>query len=202
MLLSLSFHEFSHAAAAYLMGDDTAKRQGRLTLNPLRHIDPLGTVVVPLLAAFSGARLFGWAKPVPVDPSNFSPRVNRHLAHAFVAAAGPLSNLFLAVLSAFVASQLSFELMLEPALRHLIVSMFSLNLVLCVFNLLPLYPLDGSRLLPAAILRWQQRATYVPTALFLVVVMVPEVSRVVLGYPVAFLSLLIQRGLGLQVPVS
>src|SRR5437867_2736516 len=96
MILSLTVHEYSHALTARRLGDDTAEQLGRLTLNPLAHIDPIGTIALPILLSF-GPLFFGWAKPVPHNPLRFSPGVNRRTGTMLVAAAGPISNLLLAL---------------------------------------------------------------------------------------------------------
>src|SRR5687767_13244524 len=102
MIMSLSFHEFSHARVARWLGDDTAERQGRLTLNPISHIDPFGTLLIPAIGAATGVPLIGWARPVPVNPARFRRGVNMRRGFALVSAAGPLSNLLLAVISAAI----------------------------------------------------------------------------------------------------
>ena len=93
VLFALSVHEAAHATASHMMGDDTAKRLGRMTLNPLAHIDWIGTVLLPLLGSFSGFNVIGWAKPVPVDTSRLTRRFRARVGYAMVAAAGPASNL-------------------------------------------------------------------------------------------------------------
>jgi len=98
LLFSLSVHESAHAASAYWLEDDTAKRLGRMTLNPLPHIDLLGTLVLPLLGMFTGWRVLGWAKPVPVDPRNLTRKFTQRTGMAIVAGAGPVSNLLLSLL--------------------------------------------------------------------------------------------------------
>ncbi len=148
LLFSLSVHESAHAWVALRMGDDTAARQGRVTLNPLSHIDPIGTVLIPLLQIFwGGVPLLGWAKPTPVGAHNF-----RRLArgHVLVAIAGPASNLALAVVFAtafFLAIRLfgvpSGGRHLDP-LTVLLTIGVQINVVLALFNLVPLPPLDGS----------------------------------------------------------
>jgi Zn-dependent protease len=144
LLFSLSVHESAHGWMAWRMGDDTAIRQGRVSLNPLVHIDPVGTVLIPLIQIFGpmGIPLMGWAKPTPVGAHNF-----RRLArgHILVAAAGPVSNMILAVIftiALFVAFRLGVETN-DPA-GILIVTGVIMNVSLAVFNLVPLPPLDGS----------------------------------------------------------
>ena len=136
ILASLTVHEYAHAWMAYRYGDDTAKRMGRLTLNPLAHITLFGTIIMPLIAHF------GWAKPVPVD---FSVLTKRQMFN--VAAAGPAVNLLLAVVLAGV-----FHIVRRaavPMLDYFVSLAVFLNLLLAVFNLLPVPPLDGSRLVYA-----------------------------------------------------
>jgi len=145
-MISVSFHEFSHALAAYVLGDDTAKRHGRLTLNPLAHLDPMGSIVL----LFSG---FGWAKPVPVNPYALERR--SRYAFMWVALAGPMSNLLLAVLAAipFQLGLVSLSSLFSPSSGYLpsfslvVFEFVTINLVLMVFNLIPLAPLDGEKIL-------------------------------------------------------
>jgi Zn-dependent protease len=158
MVLSLSVHEYAHARIAYLLGDDTASMQGRLTLNPLAHIDIVGTLIIPLVAAFAGGLpLIGWAKPVPVTPLRFTRRISMRAGMAIVAVAGPLSNFLLAMIC-LVAYRIAFPgLPLNSslsgggtvgAITYMLSVMVYLNMGLMIFNLLPIPPLDGSRLLP------------------------------------------------------
>ena len=145
ILIAIIIHEFSHGYAAYLLGDNTAKDAGRLTLNPLAHIDLVGTIIVPLLMLVTMGAAFGWAKPVPFNPYNLKyPR----FGPAIVAIAGPLSNLLVAVIS-LVAFKLLVPVFDASTnmLMIFLVYLTVLNLVLLVFNLIPIPPLDGSKVL-------------------------------------------------------
>ncbi len=137
LLVALPIHEFSHALVAYRLGDDTAARQGRLTLNPLRHLDPLGSLMI----FFVG---FGWAKPVPVNPWNL--RHGSRTGYALVAAAGPASNLLLAALVAMLW-RVGLLDGASPNVVQFALIFMSINVSLCLFNLIPLAPLDGSGVL-------------------------------------------------------
>lgn len=148
LIASLTFHEAAHAWAANRLGDPTARQLGRLSLNPLVHIDPIGTVVFPLVASVTGVPLIGWAKPVPVDMRNLAvPRRD----FALVAAAGPASNLVLAVVAAagFVAIRTAVGEASETVFSVLLAvwQAITLNIMLAIFNLLPVPPLDGGNIL-------------------------------------------------------
>jgi Zn-dependent protease len=154
LLFSLSVHECAHAWVAQRMGDDTAARQGRVTLNPLSHIDPVGTLLIPLLQVFwGGVPLLGWARPTPVNTRGF-----RHpgRSHILVSGAGPASNLLLACLftSALFVGLRSGARESEPVMALLNTGV-QMNVLLALFNMVPLPPLDGSSVLywgmPAAI---------------------------------------------------
>ncbi len=142
VLGSLTVHEAAHAWTADRLGDPTARMLGRISLNPLVHIDPIGTIVLPLVAAFSGLPILGWAKPVPVNTSRLSdPRRDFML----VAAAGPVSNILLAVVGAAVI-RLSFGGN-GAAVPAALLQIVFINVLLAVFNLLPVPPLDGGNVL-------------------------------------------------------
>jgi Zn-dependent protease len=142
LLLSLSFHEFFHAWTAWRLGDDTAARMGRLTLNPIPHIDVFGTLVLPLMGA-----PIGWAKPVPVDPRRFDRRFRMATGDILVSAAGPLSNILLGLVAAVIFGlliRLAPDLVARGTAGHALLIRFMLvNAGLAVFNLLPIPPLDG-----------------------------------------------------------
>jgi Zn-dependent protease len=146
LVILLTFHEFAHAWVGMKCGDDTARLQGRVSLNPLVHIDPIGTVLLPLIMIFAsptvGRFLVGWAKPVPFNPDNLN---NRWRDEMLIAMAGPAMNVILAVVLvgfARVAVMFGSETATELLLR-----MASLSLILCFFNLIPIPPLDGSHVL-------------------------------------------------------
>lgn len=146
MLVALTIHEYCHGLAAFLMGDETAKRAGRLTLNPAAHIDPIGTILIPLLGAISGVPIFGWAKPVPYNPHNLK---YRKWGPALVAFAGPGSNFVFAIL-ALIGLKLSLTVFGLGQNNLLVIFLFllvSINVVLGVFNFIPIPPLDCSNMI-------------------------------------------------------
>jgi Zn-dependent protease len=148
LLLSLSFHEAAHAWSADALGDPTARRLGRVSLNPIVHIDPIGTLLFPLIALFTNLPLIGWAKPVPVNPANLHGHWKRK--YMMIAAAGPASNLILAVVGAIGVRLIGFEGGTNPATSQIfqfLLMMVVLNVLLAVFNMLPVPPLDGGNVL-------------------------------------------------------
>jgi Zn-dependent protease len=152
VLFSVVIHEVAHGWMAHRLGDNTAKNMGRLTLNPVSHIDLMGTVILPLIMIIMGGPVFGWAKPVPFNPYNFRRDVDMRTGTMLVGLAGPLSNIILAFISAFflIAVQ-KFFTSLPPLLYFSISQLASallfINLVLAFLNLIPIPPLDGSKIL-------------------------------------------------------
>lgn len=149
ILVSMTFHEVMHGFVSYWLGDDTAKLQGRLTLNPIKHIDPFLTIIMPLLLAIAGLPIFGGAKPVPFNPDRVS---GDEWGVAAVAIAGPATNLLIAfvlfgvgTMLGFNMAQLSYGSLIEMILAYGVY----INLGFFIFNMIPLPPLDGSRVLYA-----------------------------------------------------
>ena len=166
----LTFHEFGHAWAAMKCGDDTARLQGRVSLNPLVHIDPVGTVLLPLLMIFlpgAGRFLIGLAKPVPVNVRNLR---NKNLDDILVTMAGPAMNLVLAAaLMGFARVALIFG---SPDAAELLVHAASLSLLLCFFNLIPVPPLDGSHVLRVVTgMGWEAYANFSRFGFIIVIVL-------------------------------
>jgi Zn-dependent protease len=196
MLFSLTVHEAAHAWTAWRLGDPTARHLGRVSLNPIVHIDPIGTLLLPLIAAWTGAPLIGWAKPVPVD--------TRRLGHPrrdfmTVAAAGPASNLALAVAAAvvlrFVPDQLAVGgLDVAGPLSALAGTAVRVNLLLALFNLIPVPPLDGGNVL-GGLLSGPWRARYEslrPYGVFILyALMFSGALSAIIGPPYGFLARLL-----------
>ena len=147
ILFSIIFHEVAHGWMANRLGDSTAKHMGRLTLNPIPHIDPVGSILVPIIfMILPGNMMFGWAKPVPFNPYNFYHHINMRKGTMWVAAAGPLSNLLLATISAFGYVAVSRYFPHKAAIDFFYYAML-FNVILGFFNMLPIPPLDGSKVL-------------------------------------------------------
>ena len=142
LIMSVVIHEVSHGVIAYWLGDPTAKYAGRLTLNPIPHIDLVGSILVPAVGFFLGGFIIGWAKPVPYNPNNLS---NQRWGPALVGAAGPASNIIVALLFS-LSLRISGAAMSET-LFTVLATIVLINILLAIFNLVPIPPLDGSKVL-------------------------------------------------------
>ena len=165
-LFAIVIHEWAHAYIAFRFGDPTAKAYGRLTLNPMAHIDPIGTVVFPLLGVVTGSVMFGWAKPVPVDFRYFK---NFRKSTFWVSFAGPLANIIIAFISAvfftFMLAKIPQNFYLYKPLIEIMKNSVYINIILAAFNLIPLPPLDGSKMVSSflsypALVRYEALANY------------------------------------------
>jgi len=168
VLISLTFHEAAHATTSYFMGDPTAKSQGRLSLNPIVHIDLFGTIIIPLILAAIGGVIFGWAKPVPVNPSNLK---NPKRDEGIIAASGPMTNLALAVISTAILRIINgvpsewLSVGVGDYIRMILVFAILINIFLALLNLIPISPLDGASVLnallsPSASVKFQKINKY------------------------------------------
>lgn len=202
LFFSIIVHEFMHGYAAYRKGDDTAYLSGRLTLNPLPHIDPVGTILLPALAAFSNMPFIGWAKPVPVNPYRMN---NPRYDMVWVAAAGPVSNLTLAFFSAILLKILIvsglFHFSFFAPLLSMMAMMIYINIALAFFNLIPVYPLDGSQialgLLPYKFLTVYER--HIPYGFYIIIFLaLTGLFKFIIVYPMEMtLKVFSLMGLGL-----
>lgn len=165
VIFSIILHEVAHGYAAYIQGDETAYRAGRLTLNPLAHIDPMGSVIVPLLALFGFGTLFGWAKPVPYNPYNIRTNVGK----AFVAAAGILTNLFLAIVAFFAFKIVAAEGFLNQGLGEALITIIMVNVSLAFFNLIPIPPFDGMGIIESLFPRLRISRGFMYSPMFLII---------------------------------
>ena len=195
LIMSVVIHEVSHGYAALALGDPTAKYQGRLTLNPISHLDPVGSFLVPLLGYFAGDFIIGWAKPVPFNPYNLR---NQKWGEAIVAIAGPLSNIFLATIFGLIIRFALGYGLTNQAFLSLAGFVVLINITLAIFNLVPIPPLDGSKILFAILpYKWRSlRESFERYGLILVLIFVFFLWRImspVAGYLFALLIGLFRR---------
>ena len=206
LLISVALHEFGHAIMAHKLGDDTPSRQGRVTLNPLAHADPIGTLLLPLVGSIYGAATghgggFGWGKPVQWQPHRISRRVSMSTAKILVAVAGPAMNVILAVVIASVHALLIWQnvLTVQSEVGQILIFAVLTNFVLFFFNLLPVPPLDGGHVAQSFMPyrhrdKFDQFAKYSP---FIVLgfMLIPQM-QLVFTWPATFLATQLYRALG------
>lgn len=203
VLFAITLHEVAHGWVASRFGDQTARLAGRLTINPIKHIDPIGTIVVPILMLLFSSFIFGWAKPVPVDERNLNhPKTDM----AFVAAAGPIANFIMALIWAAVAklgyTLLPYDSWFSVPLILMGKAGIIVNIVLGVLNCIPIPPLDGSRVLASLLpgrLAWYMYRIEPYGFFILIFLMFTNVLGSIIGPPIYFVNYWISSlfGLGL-----
>jgi Zn-dependent protease len=197
LLLSLTVHEAAHAWSADILGDPTARRLGRVSLNPVVHIDPIGTLLFPLIAMLTNVPILGWAKPVPVSPSNLHPHWARK--YMAIAAAGPASNLVLAIIGAIGMHLIGFTGGAMPATAQtfqFLAALVQINVVLAVFNMIPVPPLDGGNVL-SGLLRGQAAELFNSLRPYGMLILYGLLLTGILWRIVTPIEIAIFRGLGL-----
>ena len=185
IIYSIILHEIAHGYAAYIQGDETANRAGRLTLNPLPHVDLIGSIIVPLLAFITAGTFFGWAKPVPYNKYNIRTRIGE----AFVAAAGILANILIALIAGIAFKILSSQGILSIGVGKALYTIIGVNVSLAFFNLIPVPPFDGMSILQALFPRMQMQTRIIYNPIYMVMaiigasvlygIFIPHVFRVV-----------------------
>ncbi|HCC06335.1 TPA: site-2 protease family protein [Candidatus Nomurabacteria bacterium] len=164
IIYSIILHEVAHGYAAYVQGDETANRAGRLSLNPISHIDMMGSVIIPLLAFLTAGTFFGWAKPVPYNPYNIRTR----LGQAFVASAGVLTNLFIAIIAGIAFKVLLVQGVLSNGISEALFIIIGVNLSLMFFNLIPIPPFDGMSIIQALFPRLHIRSNVIYNPIYMI----------------------------------
>ncbi len=197
LVIAIVFHEVAHGYVAKLLGDPTASERGRLTLNPLKHVDPMGTIVVPGLLALFHLPVFGWAKPVPVIPQRMrNPRVGMMLS----AAAGPAMNLLMALISAVLVGMFSRYFITDPDqspaggfIWQNLSNFIELNVFIALFNLLPIPPFDGSHIVEGLLPRSlaQVYGKFRQLGMLLVILLIVVLPQVIPGFNIV--GLIIER---------
>lgn len=168
IIYSIILHEIAHGYVAYIQGDETANRAGRLTLNPVPHIDVLGSVIIPLLAFFTAGTFFGWAKPVPYNPHNIRSRIGE----AFVAAAGVLTNILIAFCAGVAVKILATQGMLSAGMMEGLFVIIGVNVSLAFFNLIPIPPFDGMAILQALFPRLHIQSNIIYNPIYMVLAII------------------------------
>jgi Zn-dependent protease len=189
IIYSIILHEIAHGYAAYIQGDETANRAGRLTLNPLPHIDIMGSVIVPLFAFLTAGTFFGWAKPVPYNAYNIRTRAGQ----AFVAAAGILTNLLMAFLAGLVFKILNSYGNLTVSVGSALFTIVKINVSLAFFNLIPIPPFDGMAIIQALFPRMHidSRIVYNPLYMIGSIIVASMLYGLFMPYVFYFVSLLL-----------
>lgn len=164
IIYSIILHEIAHGYAAYIQGDETANRAGRLTLSPVPHIDMIGSVIVPLFAFLTAGTFFGWAKPVPYNAYN----IRTKLGLVFVSAAGILTNLFIALIAGIVFKALYSSGSLDVNVGSALYTIISVNVSLAFFNLIPIPPFDGMAIIQAIFPRMHIRSSFIYNPFYMV----------------------------------
>lgn len=183
VIVAMTFHEFAHAWIATKLGDDTPRLQGRLNLNPMSHIDPVGIICLVLLG-------FGWGKPVQINPRNFNGKYSLTKAEAIVAAAGPIMNLILAFLFLIIYTIYGLTVTTitttTNVIASILISVISVNIGLGVFNLIPIYPLDGSKVLfhflPYKAKDWMIRNQFILSIIVFFIVFYTDIISIICTY--------------------
>lgn len=177
LIMSVVIHEVSHGYVAEALGDPTPRLQGRLTLNPIKHLDLFGSIILPTLSYFLGGFIFGWAKPVVINPYNLK---GGKWGEPMVALAGPVSNLLIAIIFGRLVHYAG-SLGLSQSFVDISLIIVNLNLVLAVFNMIPMPPLDGSKLLFAVLPQaaWKIRAFFDQYGLIVVIILLSFIGAIV-----------------------
>lgn len=189
LIMSVVIHEVSHGYSAYLLGDQTAKYAGRLTLNPLRHLDFMGSLIIPAMTYILGGFIFGWAKPVPYNPYNLR---NQKWGPAVVGISGPASNFSLALIFGLIIRfGMNFSFM-SPAFLQIASLIVFINLLLGIFNLIPIPPLDGSKLVFAILpYKWHEAQEFLERfGFFLLIIFIMFFWRLLLPLVLSLFKLM------------
>lgn len=165
LIFSIIIHEVAHGYAAYMYGDETASLSGRLTLNPLPHIDILGSIIVPIASVLIGGSWFGWAKPVPYNPHNLQGKY----AEAVVASAGVITNFFVAVVALIILKVLGMNGLLQDSIVSPLLMIIGVNISLAFFNLIPVPPFDGMSIITAIFPRLRLPSALIYNPIFMIV---------------------------------
>ena len=189
VIFSIIVHEVSHGYAAYIQGDETAYRLGRLTLNPLPHIDIMGSVIVPLVAFFTAGMVFGWAKPVPYNVHNIRTRFGQ----AFVASAGVLANILMAVVIGIIFKVFVAQGVMTSGLSEALFTIIAVNISLAFFNLIPIPPFDGMSIIQALFPRLYIRSDVIYNPLYMVgaILVASVLYRILFPYIMGVVTLLL-----------